>query len=299
MFLANLAVAQGETSIQTAIDSTSGEQLYACNAKIRHPENEEIQECLNLSTGESCNPKDNKPGDGACVCQAKRNFGDQLIAVSGGKFQTAVANQNWVGLLEDRKSFGNRLSHIDINLGSESLGAEYIIRFCYLGPNEIKELRQNESGQLEETGVDLSEGKYRLDVSLAGTNYNRALDYASFSYACDYRDAGLQALPRAKDEMIPKPELNSASPSWGILEPDGSFSHTFLSRANGDADSVGYQTTNLLLNISPTKVARFCVFEFRFKERQGSTLKRDPTLTDGNFRGKIRVCKLENCPSSL
>lgn len=288
----NASVARGETFIETLVDPSTGEQLYACNASIQHSTPLDLQECLNLSTGEVCDPKNLKPGGEACVCRTKRSLGDSITAVdSKGKLQTSIAGESMRGLVEDNKSFVNKLSRIDINLGSEDYGSEYSVRFCYLGPQELKQKKSSGKGGEGETTIDLSEGKYRVDFSISGMNYHRALDKVSFNVVCDQRFWGTHMQARKSTDLTP--------PS-GLVESDYGFNHVFLGQnPNETPDSIEYMRQDLMLNNNPSMVPRFCVFEFRFKEKSGPRLKRDPQFSNGNFIGKIRVCKLENCPPSL
>lgn len=263
VILANLAVANAGTNIQIAVDPDSGEQLYACNASIRHPAPQEEQECLNLSTGDVCNPNKSDPEQGACVCRTKRNYGDQIVAIDEtGRFQSAVAHQNWVSLVSEGYSFRNKLTSIDINLGSEDLGAEFTVKFCYVGPKK-KEKKKEELAPGEKP-VDLSKGIYGLKVSLAGTDYARSLEATSFTYSCEYR-------------TIEDPEAEN--------EKDDSFSQK--------NSSTGLFSLETDLNFSDSEVPALCEFEFQFKERSGSRLKREAKLMNGNFYGSIRIIKKE------
>ncbi len=285
LFCSALSYAHADTNIQTVVDIVSGEQLYACNASIRHPIPEGVSECVDLSTGKVCDPANVQPGDGACSCRTKRNVGDTIVAsrINGG-IQTAIANNNWVRLVDLNQSFGNKLSSIDINLGSEDFGAEYAVQFCYLGSEEIK--------AKEDQGppIDLSEGKYQLDVTLTGVNYKKALLTGVFSYQCDLRELGSQDKARKKNEE---------SPSNGNLENDISGTVTFFNDPNGERSGLNYLQQVLVLNSTATQVPRFCLFELRFKERSGNMAARNAQLSDGNFTGKIRICKQGTCPSGF
>ncbi|MFV8258753.1 hypothetical protein ACNQKP_13175 [Bdellovibrio bacteriovorus] len=281
--LVSATVAATTTDIQTVVDMTTGEQLYACNARIRHASTGNDQECFSLSTGEVCNPENVKPGDAACVCRSKNNYGDVLSAeTKNGKYQTVAAGPEWDSLVPSTESFGNQLRSIDVSLGSESLGAEYAVTFCYAGPEELLKKKTSK----DEQDQDLSEGKYRLDVSLAGMNYGRALDEVGFRYVCDHRDRGNHVQPRKKNDVAP--------PS-GRVEEDSGYETTFYGTGNS-ADSVRFVKDELILNQFTSQVPRFCVFEFKFREKNGANLKRDPRHSFGNFTGKIRVCKLGSCP---
>ncbi|WP_374027490.1 hypothetical protein ACES2J_13645 [Bdellovibrio bacteriovorus] len=272
------------TDIQTVVDSVTGEQLYACNARIRHVSTGSEQECFSLSTGEVCHPENIKPGDAACVCRSKSNHGDLLVAeTKNGKVQSVAGGPEWDSLVPSTESFGNQLRNIDIALGSESLGAEYAVTFCYAGPEELLKQKTSKDEQVQ----DLSEGKYRLDVSLAGSNYGRALDEVSFAYVCDQRDRGNHTQPRKKSDTAP--------PS-GRVEDDSSYETLFFGAGANSGDAVRFVKEELILNQDSSQVPRFCVFEFKFREKSGAKLKRDPKHSSGNFTGRIRVCKQGSCP---
>lgn len=282
--LISVTSAATATDIHTVVDSQTGEQLYACNARIRHVSTGNEQECFSLSTGEVCYPENVQPGDAACVCRSKTNYGDLLTAeTKNGKIQTVAAGPQWDSLVPAAESFGNQLRNIDVALGSESLGAEYTVTFCYAGPEE----RLKQKTSKNEQDQDLSEGKYRLDVSLAGLNYGRALDAVSFRYVCDHRDQGNYGQPRKKNDIAP--------PS-GRVEEDNGYETIFFGNGANNGDTVRFAKDELILNQNSSQVPRFCVFEFQFREKSGSKLKRDPKYSSGNFTGKIRVCKQGSCP---
>lgn len=286
ILLIGLGAKAGEGSeIQTAVDSQTGEALYACNARIKHLASNQEQECFDLSSGEICHPGRVKPGDAACVCRTKTNQGDQVTATTDGeRFQTAVAGSEWVHLVDVEESFGNKLTKLDISLGSENLGAEYAVTFCYAGPHE----RLKEKTSPEQQSEDLSEGKYRVDISLAGLNYGHSLERASFAYVCDHRNWGNLGQPRGATEV---------APPTGVLERDNA-AETIFFEANSSAqpDFIRFVKEELYLNQTGTEVPRFCIFEFKFKERSGPNYKREPKAATGNFSGKIRVCKQSDCP---
>lgn len=284
-FSLNLAIAHGQTNLQTAVDSESGEQLYACNASIRHPLPQEAQECLNLSTGEVCFPEKNKPDDGPCVCRTRRSYGDQIFALGqNNRYQTAVAGPDWVSLVGDQQSFSNKILSLDINLGSEDLGAEYMVQYCYVGP----QIKLKKKVRKEDPDIDVSQGKYLVDISLAGRNYNRALERVSVDFVCDFRDAGSQDESREKNET---------APPRGIVEHD--YADGAIIFDNDGSDSVTYSRAAIELNSTSSQVPRFCVFKFKFKEKTGPNLKRDAKFTNGNFSGILRVQKTESRPPSL
>jgi hypothetical protein len=226
-----------------------------------------------------------KYGDEACVCRSKKNFGDLITAWDlQDKYQSAIGTESWLSLIDPEESFGNRLSRIDINLGSENLGAEYSMRFCYLGPQEIKSNDKDNSG-------DLSEGKYQVELSLAGTNYSNAIETLGFTYQCDYRNSGTESQARKKNEDSPKK---------GILEVDGSDGYTLYTKGPQDPpDTFSFLRRAIPLNLGATQVPRFCVFDIKFKELSGARLLRDAKTSNGNFRGTLRICKQGECPSSL
>lgn len=275
-----------QANMQTSVDRSSGEELYACNAKIRHPTTNEAPECIDLSTGNVCDPKNVQPTDGACVCRSRTNYGDQIIAMDEwNRVQLAAANDNWSSLVPEGSAFGNKLANIEINLGSENLGAEFSVQFCYLGPAE--KIRKLKDANGKEIKVDMSKGQYQLHLSLAGTNYNQALEWISFETSCQYR-------------TIKKEEENKTS-SILTLSPEGWSSrenaeHVFLDRSSnvGNSGSV-YMSHETLLNSSPYEVPRSCVFEFKFREKKGARLKRDASLAKGNFSGSVSIYKVNQC----
>ncbi|QLY26315.1 hypothetical protein [Bdellovibrio sp. KM01] len=285
VFILGSVAAHADVAIQTAVDNTTAEELYLCNASLRHPTFQAEQECLNLSTGEVCSPLDSDPKKGACVCRAKTNYGDQIIGWNKDEdYAVVIGSNDWMSLFSTQDSFANKLARLDISLGSENLGAEYSVRFCYLGPQEVLQ-RQGT------TTTDLTEGKYFVDVSLAGSNYNQALDTVGFSYQCDYRYRGNQTGPRKK---------NDQGPSKGVVENDDSASYTIFGNSPGSRPgSVNFLQRALSLNSSASQVPRFCVFEFKFKELSGKSLGRNTNASQVNFSGKLRICKQGTCPSGF
>lgn len=275
-----------QANMQTSVDRSSGEELYACNAKIRHPTTNEAQECIDLSTGNVCDPKNVQPTDGACVCRSRTNYGDQIIAMDeGSRIQLAAANDNWSSLVPEGSAFGNKLTNIEINLGSESLGAEYSVQFCYLGPAE--KIRKFKDAKGKEVKVDMSKGKYQLHLSLAGTNYNKALEWISFETSCQYRTI-------EKEEENKTASILKLSPEgWSSR---GNTEHVLLDSSSnvGNSGSV-YMSHETLLNSSPYEVPRSCIFEFKFREKKGVSLKRDASLTKGNFSGSVSIYKVNQC----
>ncbi|WP_413560319.1 hypothetical protein [Bdellovibrio sp. HCB209] len=272
-------------NIQTAVDATTAEELYLCNASLRHPILQAEQECINLSDGKVCSPYETDPSKGACMCRAKTNYGDQILAWDQyGEIQNAFGSDDWMSLVPTTKSFGNKISRLDVALGSENLGAEYSVRFCYAGPQELKQKQGN-------TTIDLTEGKYLVDVSLMGSNYNQALDRVTFSYQCDYRYRGNQSGPRKKGDTAPA--------SGTVENDDGSTTTIFGGGGGGRPGSVSFLQRALGLNSNSTQVPRFCIFEFRFKELAGKNLGRNTNATQVNFSGKLRICKQGTCPSGL
>ncbi|UYL07326.1 hypothetical protein B9G69_009735 [Bdellovibrio sp. SKB1291214] len=276
---------QAEVAIQTAVDTTTAEELYLCNAGLRHPTLQNEQECLDLSSGEVCSPHENDPKKPACVCRAKSNYGDQIIGWNqDGEYANIIGTNDWMSLFSTPNSFANKLSRLDISLGSENLGAEYSVRFCYLGPQEVLKTEGT-------TTKDLTEGKYQVEVSLAGANYNKALDKVYFSYQCDYRYRGNQSGPRRS---------NDHGPSKGIVENDDSANYTIFGDSPGARPgTVNFLRRALSLNSTSSQVPRFCVFEFKFKELAGKNLGRNINATQANFTGKLRICKQGTCPSGL
>jgi hypothetical protein len=276
---------QAEVAIQTAVDTTTAEELYLCNASLRHTTLQNEQECLDLSTGDVCSPYDNDPKKPACVCRAKTNYGDQIIGWNrDGDYANIIGTNDWMSLFSAKNNFANKLARLDISLGSENLGAEYVVRFCYLGPQEVLQKQGT-------TTKDLTEGKYSVDVSLAGANYNKALDKVYFSYQCDYRYRGNQSGPRKTSEQVP---------ANGAVENDDSANYTIFGDQPGTRPgTVNFLRKALSLNSTSTQVPRFCVFEFRFKELSGKNLGRNINASAANFSGKLRICKQGTCPSSL
>lgn len=277
-----------QTNMQTSVDESSGEQLYACNAKIRHPTTNEAQECIDLSTGNVCDPKNVQPTDGACVCRSRTNYGDQIIAMDeGNRVQLVAASDNWSSLVPEGSAFGNKLSSIEINLGSENLGAEYSVQFCYLGPAE--KIRKYKDAKGKEVKVDMSKGKYKLHLSLAGTNYNNALDWISFETSCQYRTIEKED----KDKNNTSSILTLSPEGWSS---GGNTEHVFLDRSSnvGNSGSV-YMSHEALLNSSPYEVPSSCIFEFKFREKKGARLKRDASLAKGNFSGSVSIYKVNQC----
>lgn len=269
------------TDIQTVVDVTSGEQLYACNARLRHATTGNEQECFRLSNGEACYPESIKPGDGPCVCNSKNGYGDLIAAeTKQGRVQSVAGGAEWASLVPSAEAFGNQLRSIDFALGSESLGAEYAVTFCYLGPKQIMK-KKSHPGEQDQ---DLSEGKYRLDVSLAGINYGNALEEVGFQYSCDQRLVGNYGQPRDPNNLVPP---------TGQVENDTSYQTTFF---GGVGNKVQFVRNELILNQTPSQVPRFCIFEFQFKEKSGTKLKRDPKQISGDFTGRIRICKQGSCP---
>lgn len=268
------------TNIQTVVNKDTGEMLYACNARIRHQGSDGL-ECVNLSTGESCSPEKTKSGE-SCVCRSKSNWGDQIQALTlFNKTQVAMSGPDWAYLQPSNRAFDNKLSEIEISLGSERLGAEYALTFCYVGPKETLKKKTRP----EERDQDLSEGRYQLDVSLAGVNYGRSLADVRFFYSCDLRSSGQQHRPR---------DANDLMPAGGFPENDSSSELQILGGGSRPSE-VRFSKESLILNTNFVQVPRFCVFEFRFKELNKGA--RDAMNKSANFNGKIRICKQGgSCP---
>ncbi|WP_413577649.1 hypothetical protein ACLVWU_04440 [Bdellovibrio sp. HCB290] len=288
LFFCTILVAilsRAEVQIQTAVDGTTGEELFLCNASLRHATLQNEQECLNLEDGTVCNPQQSGPKDGPCVCRSKVNFGDQIMGWDqNGRYQSIVGLNDWNSLIGSQYAFNNKLQKLEISLGSENLGAEYSVRFCYLGPQEVL-VKQGT------TTKDLTEAKYLVDISLAGSNYSQALDKVYFDYHCDYRYRGNQSGPRKKNEL---------SPNQGIVENDDNGSFAIFGNGPGSRPgSVNFVQRALVLNSTSTQVPRFCVFEFKFKELSGRSLGRGENASQVNFLGKLRICKQGTCPTSL
>lgn len=268
-------------NIQTVVNTETGEMLYACNARIRHQGMGDT-ECVNLSNGESCSPEKAAENGTACVCRSKMNWGDQIIGLtSSERTQIALAGAEWGYLVSPEKSFVNKLLDVDVSLGSETLGAEYAVTFCYVGPKETLKKKTHP----EEQDQDLSEGRYQLDVSLAGINYGRSLAQARFAYVCDLRQSGMHGSPRGPNDL---------APAGGMPEHDDSYETQFLGGDSGHSE-IRFAKESLILNQDSAQVPRFCVFEFRFKELDRGV--RDAVNKGANFSGKIRICKSGgDCP---
>ncbi|WP_413580652.1 hypothetical protein [Bdellovibrio sp. HCB288] len=276
--------ARAEVDIQTAVDNTTGEELFLCNASLRHTILQNEQECLNLENGEYCNPQTADPKKGPCVCRSKTNYGDQILAWSNqGDYKSIIGANDWNNLVESSLMFKNKVNRLEILLGSENLGAEYAVRFCYLGSQEVL----HKQGTVT---TDISQGKYMVDVSLAGGNYSQALDKVSFAYQCDYRQRGGQSAPRRKNEL----------PSGGVFEKDDSAESTIFGNGSGARPGgINFLQKAISLNSITTQVPRICVFEFKFKELAGKSLGRNINASQVNFTGKLRICKQGACPSGF
>lgn len=251
------------------MNPATGEELYACNAKIRSVASGSEQICLDLRTGESCDPTRVGPTDGPCQCYAREMIGNQLLATrSDGAALALHSGSQWKQFVEDSSLFAGRLNTLEVQLGSEILGAEYGFTYCYKGP-------------FATSGYDQSLGPYILDFTLQGSAYAVALDSVEIKYACDLRNRGQSGGPRQ----------SNSSPNYSDLYSDFIRTETIYKRVDEQSPrEIGYQKLQLHLNQVAHEVPRFCVVEVRFKERSGKDLKRDALATT-SFKGALAIKK--------
>ncbi|WP_374033765.1 hypothetical protein ACES2I_13845 [Bdellovibrio bacteriovorus] len=252
-----------------SVNPVTGEELYACNAKIRSLASSAEQICLNLSDGESCDPTRVGPTDGPCQCYSKEMIGNQIVATrSDGAAQAIHSTSQWKQFMDDGNLFNGKLNSLEVQLGSEILGAEYGFTYCYKGP-------------FATSGNDQSLGSYGLDFTLQGSAYAVALDSVEIKYACDLRYRGQSGSPRQPN----------SSPNYGDLYSDFVRTETIYKRVDERSPKdIGYQKIKMILNQAAHEVPRFCVVEVRFKERSGKDLKRDALATT-SFNGSLAIKK--------
>lgn len=135
---------------------SSGPEIYACNAGLRHQETRK-QVCYFEDTKTACTPQECNGAvcDTRCVC-TNNNGGEFLMDYMKGSYNTWTAatdannggfwNTNWTAtskqagnanyetLVPHADAFATRIKELSFNLGSELYGAEYFVDICYRGP---------------------------------------------------------------------------------------------------------------------------------------------------------------------
>ncbi|UXR65977.1 hypothetical protein EZJ49_06915 [Bdellovibrio bacteriovorus] len=261
------ATATTGSVLGSALNPATGEELYACNARIRSQSATTEQICVDLRTGGTCDPARVSPTDGPCQCYAKEMIGNQIVATGGdGKIRAIHSTSQWQQFTASDSLFSGRLNSLEAELGSEILGAEYGLTYCYKGPFATE-------------GIDRSLGQYLVDFTLQGSAYAVALDSVNIKYACDLRNRGQSAAAR-------KPTSN---PNYDDLYADFQREENIYRRVDDKSPrEIGYQQVRLSLNQVAHEVPRFCVIEVRFKERSGKDLKRDKSGAT-SFQGSLAV----------
>lgn len=267
MFLGVNTMAATGSVLGAAVNPATGEELYACNAKIRSASTSTEQICVDLRTGGACDPTRVGPTDGPCQCYAKEMIGNQIVATGAdGKIRAIHSTSQWQQFTSGNDLFSGRLNSLEVELGSEILGAEYGFTYCYKGPFATE-------------GMDRSLGQYLVDFTLQGSAYAVALESVDIKYACDLRNRGQSGTAR-------KPNSN---PNYDDLYADFLREENIYRRIDDKSPKeIGFQQVRLALNQLANEVPRFCVIEVRFKERSGKDLKRDPSGAT-SFRGNLAV----------
>jgi hypothetical protein len=234
------------------IDSAQTEGLFLCNAGIVHPLSESI--CQKAGTGEVCDPSITDSLN--CICTSPSPVGDfmsgTIIQDEMRMRKQAFANEHsWSLLVDPNFEFNSEIQDLEINLGSEQFGAQYMLQFCYRGP--MQDI-QNVGFQGEK--VDISQGFYKIMASLISKNKNystRLANRALLSFRCDLRNVGLQTAPR-----------KNGTDKFDFPFEDDVLGQVFVPLI--DVDSPVNHEMFLPLNSNVSQVPRYCSFKILFTE---------------------------------
>lgn len=273
--------------------NSSGPDLYACNAGIRHQEatvcyvrgkpGQTCEPSLYCGPGQNCNISN-------CVCLSGQgsNRADQLIAKytkwtdhdysNGGPVQTKsiVATANWQKLFDDADAWNYELTTDDIansngrnltfNLTSEVYNAEYFVDICYRGPR-----------------IDLpgsSGGQYSFSASTYGNDSFGEL-FPDGNLARYLELAKLATKAEVQCYATPG-QFNSPTASWGPFMMNGqtiNFTSGFILATLPQIPKFCkirfyYQETSFKPRANTTQRARMCI----------DTTIDEPSTTNGNIQ---------------
>lgn len=135
---------------------SSGPEIYACNAGLRHKETRH-KACYFEDTQTACTPQEcnGTKCDTRCIC-TNDNGGEFLMDYMKGSYNTwtdatpsnnggfwnttwtasskQAGNGTYATLVNHPDAFATRIKELSFNLGSELYGAEYFVDVCYRGP---------------------------------------------------------------------------------------------------------------------------------------------------------------------
>ncbi len=256
-------------TFQFAINS-SGPDIYACNAGIRHAASTQV--CWDTETGNSCVPSTTNSASCMCTGEAdgtKGTWNKDVLNSKSGDWQdststgsitsseTAAGNSSsaYTSLFaSDDVAYTKRITELSLDLGSEVYGTEYYVDVCYRGT----QVAQSNNGN-----------SYGLKGKVTVTNLR-----ASETDAPNYQlIADLQA------KGITKCYMDKKAPTTADVFP-GISSYNYESTSGANFTSLSTSATQVSL-LSDTAMAgtagdktpRFCITRYSFKENSTNPRK--------------------------
>jgi hypothetical protein len=266
-------------------DLNFSESLFPCNVGIGFTRGGAAV-CSNPQTGLTCSPEI----DRNCVCVSPGMGSNYIRAIikdpqgmEPSRIERIVRSPS-SGIatlipLNDPGAFTNEITFLDVQLSSETYGAEYFVDFCYLGPvPKYREQVRPEDPLIDETwGVYAAEMSARAVSLLSGQPRDGQKLIVQMSQVCDTRALGRLKAAREVDELRPPSRI----------EADSSQTSTPFSL------SANIATWTSVINPTFSRaVPRFCSLRVAFRETATGPRR---NLSDGaEIRLDVGVVKAEN-----
>jgi hypothetical protein len=256
-------------TFQFAINS-SGPDIYACNAGIRHADSTQV--CWDSETGNSCIPT--STNSTSCICTGETDgtkgtwnrdvinakSGDWLDSTTTGSVtstETQAGNSSSVYtslFANDDIAYTKRITELSLDLASEVYGTEYFVDVCYRGT----QVAQSNNGN-----------NYSLKGKVTVTNLR-----ASETNAPNYQlIANLQSKAITNCYMDKK-----ATTTVDVFPGVSSYNYQVTSGAGYSSLSTSASQVSLLTDTAMTatngdKTPRFCITRYFFKENSTAPRK--------------------------
>ena len=250
--------------------NSSGPDIYACNAGIRHAASTQV--CWDSQTGNSCDPATTTSPSCMCTGEAdgtkgtwnrdvlKSKSGDWLDSTTTG---TATSEETQAGnssstyttlFASDDVAYTKRITELSLDLGSEVYGTEYFVDVCYRGT----QVAQSNNGN-----------SYGLKGKVTVTNLR-----ASETDAPNYQliaDLHAKAITKCyMDKNAPTtPDVFPGISSYNYEATSG----TSLTSLTTSATQVSLLNDTAMTATSGDKTPRFCVTRYSFKENSTAPRK--------------------------
>lgn len=256
-------------TFQFAINS-SGPDIYACNAGIRHAASTQV--CWDTETGSSCVPSTTNSASCMCTGEADGTHGtwnrDIINAKSGDwldstttgsvtstEIQAGNSSSVYTSLFaNDDIAYTKRITDLSLDLASEVYGSEYFVDVCYRGTQVAQSNNGNSyslKGKVTVTNLRASE--------TGAPNYQLIADLQSKGETKCYMDK------KATTTVDVFPGISS----YNYLSSSGA-SFTSLSTS---ATQVSLLSDTAMTGTNGDKTPRFCVTRYFFKENSTAPRK--------------------------